>query len=100
MALQMPSIALTWFECASRFVQLLSFRLRYKWHAAAGPLTRVDRRRKGAREAFVATGGNVEAGIGLPVCRSIVRAHGGDIRAEPRPSGGTVFIVSLPHAGA
>ena len=37
-------------------------------------------------------------GIGLPICRSIVRAHGGDIRAEPRPSGGTVFIVSLPHA--
>ena len=37
-------------------------------------------------------------GIGLPICRSIVRAHGGDIRAEPRPSGGTVFIVSLPRA--
>lgn len=39
-------------------------------------------------------------GIGLPICRSIVRAHGGDIRAEPRPSGGTVFIVSLPPATA
>ena len=39
-------------------------------------------------------------GIGLPICRSIVRAHGGDIRAEPRPSGGTVFIVSLPRAAA
>jgi PAS domain S-box-containing protein len=37
-------------------------------------------------------------GIGLPICRSIVRAHGGDIRAEARPSGGTVFIVSLPRA--
>ena len=36
-------------------------------------------------------------GIGLPICRSIVRAHGGDIRAEPRPSGGTVFIVTLPY---
>ncbi|MFC3712826.1 PAS domain S-box protein [Sphingoaurantiacus capsulatus] len=36
-------------------------------------------------------------GIGLPICRSIVRAHGGDIRAEPRPTGGTVFIVTLPR---
>lgn len=39
-------------------------------------------------------------GIGLPICRSIVRAHGGDIRAEARPSGGTVFIVSLPRAAS
>jgi|GEM_PF-2738026 len=38
-------------------------------------------------------------GIGLPICRSIVRAHGGDIRAEPRTGGGTVFVVTLPRAG-
>lgn len=39
-------------------------------------------------------------GIGLPICRSIVRAHGGDIRAEPRPRGGTLFIVTLPRGDA
>jgi two-component system sensor kinase FixL len=39
-------------------------------------------------------------GIGLPICRSIVRAHGGDIHAEPGPDGGTVFVVTLPPADA
>jgi two-component system, LuxR family, sensor kinase FixL len=37
-------------------------------------------------------------GIGLPICRSIMRAHDGDIRAEKRPRGGTVFILTLPRA--
>ena len=37
-------------------------------------------------------------GIGLPICRSIMRAHDGDIRAERRPGGGTVFILTLPRA--
>lgn len=37
-------------------------------------------------------------GIGLAICRSIVRAHGGDMRAEPRPTGGAVFILTLPQA--
>lgn len=50
-------------------------------------------------EPFVTTKAS-GMGIGLPICRSIVRAHGGDIRAEPRPSGGTVFIVTLPAATA
>ena len=35
------------------------------------------------------------AGIGLSVCATIVRAHGGNIRAENRPEGGTVFRFTL-----
>ncbi|HJQ60090.1 MAG TPA: PAS domain S-box protein [Vineibacter sp.] len=39
-------------------------------------------------------------GIGLSICRSIVRAHGGEIEAHPRPGGiGTVFAFTLPTVG-
>jgi two-component system sensor histidine kinase KdpD len=35
-------------------------------------------------------------GLGLPICQGIVRAHGGQIHAANRPSGGAEFIISLP----
>ncbi|GMV56232.1 MAG: sensor histidine kinase [Betaproteobacteria bacterium] len=35
-------------------------------------------------------------GLGLAICRSIIEAHGGDIRAESRPRDGTRFVISLP----
>lgn len=35
-------------------------------------------------------------GLGLSICRTIVEAHRGHIRAEPRPTGGTVFRFTLP----
>jgi signal transduction histidine kinase len=38
------------------------------------------------------------AGIGLAICRTIVEAHGGAIRADSRPGEGARFVVSLPAA--
>jgi two-component system sensor histidine kinase KdpD len=35
-------------------------------------------------------------GLGLAICRAIVRLHGGQIRAERRPGGGAVFRFTLP----
>jgi len=36
-------------------------------------------------------------GLGLPICRSIIEAHGGRIWYEPAPAGGASFIFTLPH---
>lgn len=39
------------------------------------------------------TGGS---GLGLAIARSIVEAHGGNIRAEETPGGGATFVFTLP----
>ena len=36
-------------------------------------------------------------GLGLPICRSIVEAHGGKIWYEAQPSGGAAFVFTLPQ---
>lgn len=41
-----------------------------------------------------ATGGGV--GLGLAICRGIVTAHGGRIRAERREGGGLRMVITLP----
>jgi signal transduction histidine kinase len=38
------------------------------------------------------------SGLGLAVCDSIVRAHGGSIRVEDGPYGGALFRVHLPSS--
>jgi two-component system sensor histidine kinase KdpD len=43
--------------------------------------------------------GRPGAGLGLAICRGIVELHGGQIRAENRPGGGTVIRFTLPLAG-
>ncbi|WP_313187432.1 sensor histidine kinase [Lacrimispora sp.] len=35
-------------------------------------------------------------GIGLSICKTIIRAHGGDIHAYNRPEGGAQFVFTLP----
>jgi len=36
------------------------------------------------------------SGLGLFICRGIVREHGGDVVLEDRPEGGTILRISLP----
>ncbi|WP_406498108.1 ATP-binding protein [Streptomyces sp. NBC_00846] len=42
------------------------------------------------------TGSDKGVGLGLSIARSVARAHGGRILAEPREGGGLVMRVSLP----
>jgi len=36
-------------------------------------------------------------GLGLAICKAIIEAHGGCIRASNRPSGGALFLFSIPQ---
>lgn len=38
----------------------------------------------------------MHSGLGLSICRQIIRAHGGTIKAANHPAGGAVFTVVLP----
>jgi two-component system sensor kinase FixL len=42
--------------------------------------------------------GEVRAGLGMPICKAIVNAHGGELWVESPAGGGTRFNLSLPAA--
>jgi two-component system sensor kinase FixL len=48
-------------------------------------------------EPFVTTK-TTGMGVGLPICRTVVEAHGGRIWAEPNPKGGAIFRFTLRRA--
>lgn len=50
-------------------------------------------------EPFVSTK-ETGLGLGLPICKQIVEAHGGEIAAASRPGGGAVFTIRLPIRAA
>jgi two-component system sensor histidine kinase KdpD len=50
-----------------------------------------DKFHRGSEEGSVAG-----VGLGLAICRSIIRAHGGSIEAYQRPGGGARFELTLP----
>jgi signal transduction histidine kinase len=81
--------------------------VRVSSHAAGGSvLAEVADRGPGIAEAdrerifepFFSTKNST--GLGLSICHSIVRQHGGRLEARPRPEGGTVFQITLPTAPA
>jgi two-component system sensor kinase FixL len=39
-------------------------------------------------------------GLGLPICRTIIEAHGGKLTGEQRAEGGALFRITLPLADA
>jgi len=43
-------------------------------------------------------GGSPGAGLGLSIVQAVVKAHGGEVDAEPREGGGLVVTVTLPAA--
>jgi signal transduction histidine kinase len=42
------------------------------------------------------TGGEKSTGLGLAICRRIMKSHGGSMAAESCPGGGSVFSFTLP----
>lgn len=48
------------------------------------------------KTSTIGTGGEAGTGLGLPLCRDIVKAHGGDIRVESAVGRGSVFSMLIP----
>ncbi len=59
------------------------------------PARLFDKFQRGGDEGTV-----VGVGLGLAICRAILRAHGGDIEARARPGGGARFEFTLPTTEA
>jgi len=58
---------------------------------AGDPARLFEKFQRGTGEGTV-----VGVGLGLAICRAIVRAHGGEIEAGARPGGGTRIELTLP----
>lgn len=57
---------------------------------------RVDKARSRRKSAAGEASSGSGAGLGLAIVRRLVELNGGEIRVEPAPERGTVFVVSFP----
>lgn len=64
--------------------------------ADAGPGLRPDDLERVFEKFYRAGAAPGGAGLGLAICKAVVEAHGGAIRAENGPAGGAVFRLTLP----
>ncbi len=67
------------------------------WGIPADEVPHLFERFYRARSQFATDGKG--HGLGLAICREIVRAHGGDIWATSEEGRGTTFVFTLPSAG-
>lgn len=67
------------------------------WGIPAEEIPHLFERFYRARSTFAEDGRG--HGLGLAICREIVRAHGGDIWATSEEGRGTTFVFTLPSAG-
>lgn len=54
--------------------------------------------RHDVKTTAMGTAGEKGTGLGLPMCRDIMEAHGGALTVESEPGEGSVFYVTLPPA--
>lgn len=55
-----------------------------------------DKYRKQIWDPFFTTGKDTGSGLGLSICRRVVKMHGGSIMYEDTPGGGATFVVRIP----
>lgn len=60
-----------------------------------GPGVPADKREE-IFKPFVSTKGSKGTGLGLPAARKTFREHGGDVVVQEGPSGGAVFVLTVP----
>ncbi len=66
-----------------------------------GPGVPADQRERifDAFQSSESPDGRHGSGLGLAISRQLARALGGDVRMEPRPEGGSRFVLDVPGAG-
>ena len=64
--------------------------------ADEGPGLPADAEERVFEKFYRGTSGQRGFGLGLPICRAILSAHGGTIRAENRRPRGVAFHFTLP----
>lgn len=92
---------------ASKTLQLSKPEINIRtWHAQDAVFVAVEDNGEGVPEATIEeifstffTTKSSGLGMGLSICSTIIKAHGGELNYKPNPSGGSIFYFSLPVYG-